>query len=53
MRNKMKWLLLAVFTMAALGASAQQRPVKLGHIESSKLIAGNGCRTKTAGNKAG
>ncbi|WP_418535610.1 OmpH family outer membrane protein [Odoribacter laneus] len=39
MRNKMKWLLLAVFTMAALGASAQQRPVKLGHIESSKLIA--------------
>lgn len=35
----MKWLLMAAFMVAALSVSAQQRPLKLGHIESSKLIA--------------
>lgn len=39
MKNTMKWLLLAVFAMAAMSVSAQQKPIKLGHIESSKLIA--------------
>lgn len=39
MKNTMKWLLLAAFAMAAMSVSAQQKPIKLGHIESSKLIA--------------
>ncbi len=33
----MKWLLVAAFAVAAMGVSAQI-PVKLGHIESSKLM---------------
>lgn len=39
MKSTMKWLLMAAFMVAALSVSAQQRPLKLGHIESSKLIA--------------
>ena len=39
MKNTMKWLLLAAFMVAAMSLSAQQKPLKLGHIESSKLVA--------------
>lgn len=39
MKNTMKWLLMAAFMVAAMSVSAQQKPIKLGHIESSKLIA--------------
>lgn len=39
MKNMMKWLLMAAFMVAAMSLSAQQKPLKLGHIESSKLIA--------------
>lgn len=38
MKNTMKWLLFVAFIVVATSASAQQKPVKLGHIESSKLI---------------
>lgn len=39
MKNTMKWLLMAAFMVAAMSLSAQQKPLKLGHIESSKLVA--------------
>lgn len=39
MKNTMKWLAVVVFVFAAMSMSAQQKPVKLGHIESDKLIA--------------
>lgn len=39
MKNTMKWLAVLAFMVTALSVSAQQKPVKLGHIESDKLIA--------------
>ncbi|MDL2231328.1 OmpH family outer membrane protein [Porphyromonadaceae bacterium OttesenSCG-928-L07] len=38
MKNSMKWLATMVFVLFVLGASAQSA-IKLGHIESDKLIA--------------
>lgn len=39
MKNTMKWLAVIAFMFTAMSLSAQQKPVKLGHIESDKLIA--------------
>ncbi|MCM1031018.1 MAG: OmpH family outer membrane protein [Oscillibacter sp.] len=39
MKNTMKWLAVIAFMFAAMSMSAQQKPLKLGHIESDKLIA--------------
>lgn len=39
MKNTMKWLAVIAFMFAAMSLSAQQKPIKLGHIESDKLIA--------------
>lgn len=38
MKISMKWLLLAIFAVATMNVSAQQKPIRLGHIESGKLI---------------
>lgn len=39
MKNTMKFLAVAFFLMTTLGASAQSKPVKLGHIESNALLS--------------
>lgn len=39
MKNTMKWFAVLALMVTALSVSAQQKPVKLGHIESDKLIA--------------
>ncbi len=38
MKNTMKWFVMAAFMMIALSVSAQQKTVKLGHIDGGKLL---------------
>lgn len=39
MKSTMKWFAVIAFMVVAMSVSAQQAPVKLGHIQSDKLIA--------------
>lgn len=38
MKNTIKLLVFVAFTIAAMSVSAQQKPIKLGHIETQKLV---------------